>query len=582
MRPLSFFIPVLILLAISLPYVAYLGFSSIWDANEAFYAETPREMMITGNYLAPHFNFQPRIQKPPFAYWIIVASYRIFGVNEFAVRLPGALAAIGILLFTYGIAQTLFSRNAALMAAVISATTVRIVILARRLPIDIFLIFFLMGAMFFLTRAIQNKTKSDWALAYLCACLGFMTKGPIALVIPVGSCILWALWSRKLKWADAHIPTGAAIFALVALPWYLLVFKKYGWTYIATFFLRDNIGRFAAETMGPSRGFFYYFSVSAVDFFPWAILFALAAIMLWFYRKTEFPFKSLSFGLPLIWCLLTFILFSASKNKQEYYIAPIYPVAAMIIAGIYDRVLLKHASSIPSYTRQSPATPEAASDSSRIFKARLWRWAYGFLAFLLVLISLVMPYAFRSFLPNVRLLLHYIPSLALIAGSALVLWSIITRKPERGFVALAAAVWINFMMCALIYLPAMEEYRPVKLFCRQIDKQMSTEDEAGSFRIALPSMVFYLRRPIFEENSFDQLEQKLRSGKRVFCILAEKEYNSLVEKKDCRIYVLGRHARLAMRMSALLNAGSFPGEELLLISNRPDSAIAPDEGRSIL
>jgi 4-amino-4-deoxy-L-arabinose transferase-like glycosyltransferase len=580
MRRSSFFIAALILLAISLPYITKLGFSSIWDANEAFYAETPREMMISGDYIAPHFNFQPRAQKPPLAYWGILASYKIFGINEFAVRLPGALAAIGILLFSYGIARTLFGPRAALMAAAISATTVRIVILARRLPIDIFLMLFLLGALFFLIRAIQKQKASEWALAYLCASLGFMAKGPIAFVIPAGAYLLWALWARRLKRSEVHILMGAAIFGVISLPWYILVFMKHGWTYIAPFFLKDNIGRFAAEAMGPARGLFYYFSVGAVDFFPWSILFVFALGMLWYCRKTAHPLKSLSFGLPLIWCLLIFVLFSLSKNKQEYYIAPIYPVAGIIIAGVFDKILLRRASSVSSIPGQSLASSEAESRGTS--KSGLWQWVYGFLAFLLFLLSLVMPYAFHSFMPNVRLMLHYAPSIALIAGCGVLIWSNISRKPERGFLALAGALWAIYMMCTLFYLPAMEEYRPIKLFCSQIETQIQAEDEVGSFRIALPSMVFYLRRPIFEENDLEQMAQKFRSGKRVFCVLSERDYNYFVDEKDFEIFVLDRHSRLAMRMSTLLNAGSFPGEELLLISNRPKAVAKSAEDRSRL
>ena len=188
-----------LLLAISLPYLVNLGTSSIWDASEAFYAETPREMLATGDYLAPHFNYQPRIQKPPLTYWIIAASYKVLGISEFAVRLPGALAAIGVILFTYGIARLLYNPRTALIAAMITAATARIFILARRLPIDIFLLFFLMGTLFFLLRAILARKTHLWLCAYLSAGFGFLTKGPVALLIPAGACIVWALWSRKLK-----------------------------------------------------------------------------------------------------------------------------------------------------------------------------------------------------------------------------------------------------------------------------------------------------------------------------------------------------------------------------------------------
>jgi 4-amino-4-deoxy-L-arabinose transferase-like glycosyltransferase len=440
---------------------------------------------------------------------------------------------------------------------------------------------FLMRTMFFLVRAIQKKKASDWALAYLCVSFGFLVKGPIALAIPGGACLVWALWGRRIRWSEAHIPTGAAIFFAVMLPWHILVFLRHGWTYIAPF-LQDNLGRFAAETMGPSRGLFYYFSVGATDFFPWSILFLCALGMLWTYRKTEQPLKSLTFGLPLIWCMLTFILFSLSKNKQEYYIAPIYPVAAVILSGVLDKTLQKEisaASSRPGTGSKIPDIKTTAGGTSGIF---WWQWFYGMLAFLLFLLSLFTPFVFRLFMPNVRLVLHYAPSCVLIAGSIILGWSIIRRKLERCFQIPAVALWAVYMMCALIYLPALEQYRPVKRFCHLIERHVGKEDETGSFRIALPSMVFYLRRPIFDENSLAQMEQKFRSGKRVFCILAEKDYNYFVAKKDLKIFVLDRHSRFSIRLSSLLNAGHFPGEELLLISNRQCSTAKSAEDRLIL
>ena len=327
-----------VLIAISLPYCINLGRPSIWDANEAFYAETPREMLVTGDYLAPRFNFEPRAQKPPLTYWVILASYRIFGVSEFAVRLPGALAAIATLLFSYGLAKILFGRRAALIAAVITATTVRVFILARRLPIDILLLMFMTATLFFLVRAIQRNGRTNWGMVYACAALGFMTKGPVAAAIPALAYCIWASRRRQFRLSGSHPLMGAALFACLVLPWYVYIYGAHGWTYISPFFLRDNLGRFATDTLGPSRGPLYYLSVFATDFFPWSIAALPVLILLWRQRKELQPLKSMSFGLPLIWCALVFVLFSFSKNKQEYYIAPMYPVAAAILAGVLDRI----------------------------------------------------------------------------------------------------------------------------------------------------------------------------------------------------------------------------------------------------
>jgi 4-amino-4-deoxy-L-arabinose transferase-like glycosyltransferase len=572
-----------LLLAISLPYLVNLGTSSIWDTSEAFYAETPREMLATGDYLAPHFNFQPRVQKPPLTYWIIAISYKALGISEFAVRLPGALAAIGVILFTYGIARLLHNPRAALLAAMITAATARIFILARRLPIDIFLLFFLMATLFFLVRAILARKTHFWLCAYLFAGFGFLTKGPVALLIPAGACVIWAIWSRKLRIRETHLLSGAIVFLAIVLPWYLLILNRHGWTYVAPFFLRDNLGRFASETMGPSRGLFYYIGVGVSDFFPWSVLALCTFCLIWKYRKSEQPLKSLSFGLPVIWCVLTFVFFSLSKNKQEYYIAPIYPVAAIIISALLDRAMQKSCAMRYRGPEGAGAIPESESSvgSMYTFHTSWWIWAFSFQAVVLFAFSFLTFYVFRFFMPDMLPVLRYVPSLLLVAGSILFIRSIFRRKLVQCFSVLLAVLWIMYMMCATIYLPALERFRPVKELCRIIETQLDADDEAGYFHTALPSMVFYLRRPIFEEDNAGQMRRRLKSRKRVFCILSQKAYNSFAESRDLDIYILARRPRFAVRLGALLNAGQTQEEELLLISNRPGAIIKSAKDRPI-
>lgn len=558
----------IILLAISLPYFINLGVSSIWDASEAFYAETPREMLASGDYLAPHFNFAPRVQKPPLSYWVIAASYKALGVGEFAVRLPGALAALGVILFVYGIARRLFNPTAALMSALITATTARIFILARRLPIDIFLLFFLMGTLYLLVWAIQTGKKHVWIQVYLFAALGFLTKGPVAVLIPAASFLLWALVARRPRFRGIHPLAGSMVFLAVVLPWYLLVFHRHGWTYIAPFFLKDNLGRFASESFGPSRGLLYYFGVGASDFFPWSILAVCAFAALWRCRKSVHPLKTLEYGLPILWCVLTFVFFSLSKSKQEYYIAPIYPVAAILIAGVLDGIFEKRAG-------------QAGANRFRSVPASWWTWAFAFQAFLLFAFSLSTFYIFPLFVPDIAPVLRNASSLVLLAGCTLFVWSVVRKDLKRCFSVLIAVLWIMYMMCVAVYLPGLEQYRPVKKLCRLIETQMDAHTEAGYFRTALPSMAFYLKRPIFEESSLDAMRRRFRSQKRVFCILSRKAYDSFAAGNEAGIYILARHPRFAVRVDALLNSRYSEGEELLLISNRPclKKSIPPGTGQ---
>ncbi len=573
----------ILLLIISLPYLVNLGTSSIWDASEAVYAETAREMLATGDYLAPHFNFKPRVQNPPLTYWIIAASYKAFGISEFAARLPGALAAIGVILFTYGIARLLYNPRAALIAAMITAATARIFILARRLPIDIFLLFFLMATLFFLLRALRTRKTHFWLCTYLFAGFGFLTKGPAALLIPAGACLIWAVWSRKLKLSETHLLSGATVFLAIVLPWYLLIFNRHGWTYIAPLFPGDGLGRLASATPGSSRGLFYYIGVGATDFFPWSVLALCAFCLLWKYRKSEQPLKNLSFGLPVIWCVLTFVFFSLSKDKQESAIAPIYPVAALIIACLLDRAMKKNDAIRYPGTQSAIAMP--ASESS-VFPMRAshtswWIWAFSFQAVVLFAFAFFTFYVFRFFMPDILPVLPYILLLLLVAGFILFIRSLFGRNLVQCFSVLLAVLWIMYMMCATIYLPALERFRPVKDLCRIIETQLDAADEAGYFRTALPSMVFYLHRPIFEENNAAQMRRRLMSRKRVFCILTQKAYNSFAGSRDRDLYILARRPRFAVRLGTLLNAGQSQEEELLLISNRPGAIIKSAKDRPI-
>ena len=109
----------LLLLALSIaPFFLNLGASSLWDSNEAFYAETPREMIESGDFINPSFNYKPRFNKPPLSYWVVAASYQLFGVSETAERLPLALGAMGMLVTAFVLGRLAQSTEAGLLAAI--------------------------------------------------------------------------------------------------------------------------------------------------------------------------------------------------------------------------------------------------------------------------------------------------------------------------------------------------------------------------------------------------------------------------------------------------------------------------------
>src|SRR5262244_1765605 len=121
------------------PYFVRLGASSLWDANEAFYAETPREMIEARNYINPTFSYRPRLNKPPLSYWVVVPFYKLFGVSETSERLPIALAAMVMIAAAFGLGCLIFSVDAGLFAALGLAIAIRFLMFSRRIMIDLYL-----------------------------------------------------------------------------------------------------------------------------------------------------------------------------------------------------------------------------------------------------------------------------------------------------------------------------------------------------------------------------------------------------------------------------------------------------------
>jgi 4-amino-4-deoxy-L-arabinose transferase-like glycosyltransferase len=544
-------IHILVLFVLSLPLVTNLGVSSLWDANESFYAVTPREMMESGDYLSPQFNYQPRAQKPPLTYWIIVISYKVFGITEFSVRLPGALAAIGVILFIYAIGRLLFSPTAGLLAALFLATTPRFFGLARKLPIDILLLFWLAGTAFFIIRAIKKNTTSSWIPVYLFLGFGFLTKGPVAWLIPGGAVLLWILWTRRLRIAQLRPFWGGFVLLAVVAPWYILTYYYHGWEYIAAFFLRDNLGRFATQSLGPARGLLYYFPVYLADFFPWSLLSLIALYYVWRKHRSDEPLRDSSFAFPLVWCGLVFIFFSLSRNKQEYYIASIYPMMAVVLAGVLDQSL------------------RLGAEWKRLFS--LWKWGYLLISLFLLALSFVLIAVLQSLLPFSHSLLHFAPSVFLFAGALSVAWYAFRHNSVATLLSLSVPIYSLFILAPIVYLPAIEPLRPVKVLCETIKLKSQPGDEVGYYRASIPSMAFYLHRPIFEELSPDEMARRFQGDRRVFCILTQKDFSYFIGERDLILYVIDRRPKFVERLKSLLDETTRAEEELILASNRSDS-----------
>jgi 4-amino-4-deoxy-L-arabinose transferase-like glycosyltransferase len=530
------------------PYFISLGASSLWDSNEAFYAETPREMLESSDYINPSFNYQPRFNKPPLCYWVVALFYKLFGVSEAVERVTIALAAMAMIATAYMLGSVIFSVEAGLLAAVGLAAAPRFLMFSRRIMIDVYLAMFMSLTLLFFVLADKcpRKRRLFLALMYASAGLGVMTKGPVALALPALAFIIClALYRRLKKIREMMLPVGIVMIAAIVLPWYVAIYHQHGWGYIETFLLKDNLSRYTQPVWGPRRGLFFYAPVMIGDLFPWSFFVAPA---LWVAARNRAWLKrdeSQNTALLIIWVVVIAGFFSLSKNKEDLYILPAYPAASALIGGLLARFIDKDAAGLCG----SPV-----------------RWTSVALGAVLSLAGAVVIYLFSEGAQVYRLsgavAIGYV---ALAAGLTAALLAAFKRRfIAIGAIALAVISlnWV-FVMCTL---PDFERFKPVRTFCEMISRRAAQDSLAGYYRVASPSMAFYLRRPIFEYYRPEEVEQALLSGKEVYCLMSAQDYEAMKETLPVATYVLASRPVFQVKLRGILDRVEPP--QLVIISNK--------------
>jgi 4-amino-4-deoxy-L-arabinose transferase-like glycosyltransferase len=340
--------PVLTLVLLStLTFLVGLGTPAITDADEAYYAEAAREMVETGDWLTPHFNYEQRFQKPILYYWLTAATYLVTGPSEWAARLWSALSGVGLTLLTWAIARSLNrardGTEAAWLAGTIVATSFGYVSIGRMALPDLPLAFFITLSIWSaLNASLESEGRARpqawWVWAGISAGVGFLLKGPVALVVP--ALVLLPVWWReraRVAGLAQGLSVAAAAFAVIGLPWYALMWREHGTPYLQSFFVGDNLERFATPRFNAPRIPGTYLAVLLGGLLPWSA-YAVAFVASAFSRVRRGT-RVLSDGewRLLIWAVMPLLFFSVSVGQQPRYILPVLPPIAILLAGALVR-----------------------------------------------------------------------------------------------------------------------------------------------------------------------------------------------------------------------------------------------------
>lgn len=293
-----------------------LGRSVARRAQEMRVLLTARDMCQTGRWLDPHFKGEPRLRKPPLMYWLVGGLYRL-GVpmdSTAGSRLPSALAGMAYVAVLYALGRRLVGRRRAFAAALVAAMSVIVLRQARLASTDMCLALFTTVAVLAGALALRGVSPRWWLPCFLSMGLGFLTKGPAALVLPPAAWFAYAGWRRWRVASPLRQPAfwwGLALCLALALPWYLLLLWRQHAATDAQVEAELSALLVTSKHTGP---FYYYVYTTLHALAPWSLLLPAAV-----WAAMRFGRRRAAWSLPLAWLLSSFLVLSALSSKQFHY-----------------------------------------------------------------------------------------------------------------------------------------------------------------------------------------------------------------------------------------------------------------------
>lgn len=517
-----------------LAFLYHLGEIPPYHSDENYYVQSVKNMLDSGDYITPVFDGKKRFNKPILFYWLMAASTHVLGFGVVAARFSSIVfGALGVWL-VYHLARRLFDPETAVLSSLILPGLYLYFDTTRFARPDSVLSFFVLASIYFFVRGYQEEAHRvrNIYLFHLAMALGFLTKGPVAILLPMLTVVIFLLVLRDWRMMkQLRVIHGLLIILAVNLPWFLIMYALHSDEFLNHLLKVEIENRIFREESWSLKYFLWIIQF----FLPWS-LFLVPAIAVntglarWPSRhpggetssrtplfetvKKQFRGLTEEENRPLLLCLIWFssliLFFTLMRSARNWYLLPICPAYAMILAHFLTRIM-----NVPGWLEH------------RLFKIpfQLTLMYYGGIALLAVAGILL----FRLIFP-VTTVMYALPLLAL-AGAGL-LYFLYVRRNERWM--LPSLALVQMLILTLIIGEALPYFskNPMKTAAQEILKMDSGESEIILYRLGnnRARLGVLTGRQVWDLNRPEELRRFLGGENRVFVVVRERVWKEELQQ----------------------------------------------------
>ena len=481
-RHWRFMLALVALVAVVFTFFNLRGYKS-FGSHEVYAAIPARGMMESGDWIVPRIGGEPRLRKPPLAYWTVATSAFVFGeLNEWTARVPAALSALALCVLIGVWATRWYGRTAGVLAALVQATVVHAVVFSRKAEVDMLLCLCTTSAMFLIVQ--QTPTESPgsrrkrWLGIYVLLSVAWMAKFYFGAAMVLVPCVVFYVLEKRYRdlWNLAN-PLGllCLIAAIVVWPYLLLQQSSEAWAV----WRQQTLGRVVGE-LG-SRPFWYYaphlFSLTM----PWT-LFVMCAIPQSWQRawRERNPHERFLW----VWFFCDLAIMSASAGKHQHYLNVCLPMFSLITGAWLAQTLAR--------TRSEDTLLE-----------KRWRplwWGTASLTLLGLAIGCSLKY------PHLQTIVCTLCGI-LAVGCGVLLWlAAANRRWPAGIMLLALLTTSCLGLCGWV-LPGCDHRAVARDFSQYIRREFLEDREVCAFQMDLTAVEFYVQEPVKRIETIDALRR---------------------------------------------------------------------------